>query len=416
MTAKTIDCIDCGEPVPYGRLSCPACGALLASVAGALRSPVRHVVDAETGPAHVAVEPAAEVGSPDEAEPELDAREIPAPSPTVEPDRDETVEPGSPVELDPAVELASVNNAAVEPAEPGPDEDVEPEPVAFAEPVEDVESEPVAFAEPGEPAEPEPVGELAEPAGPADVAAAVAMPQPSASVLGATEPPRWPPLDEPEAIPVPGPYRVQAASVPDGPATSAAAYRPPAFALATATTAGRRWPGFGGSSHLDSTVPTAEATADDTTETEAGSAARFVEFAGWFVVIGAALSALGFLLPWSRVVIGAAHIGGYFDSWGLASPTHLIVLAGLLVVLALGIIRTAVPAWLRTGVLGLAAGGILIGLAWPYVVGPLGSDVGVTVIVLGGVALGIGGVVGSWATRHAVVGPVRLSAWCRQRR
>jgi hypothetical protein len=113
------------------------------------------------------------------------------------------------------------------------------------------------------------------------------------------------------------------------------------------------------------------------------------------------LSALGFLLPWSRVVIGAAHIGGYFDSWGLASPTHMVVLAGILVVLALGIIRTSVPAWLRTGVLGLAAGGILIGLAWPYVVGPLGADVGVTVIVLGGVALEIGGVVGSWATRHA---------------
>ena len=34
MTTKTIDCIDCGASVPYGRLSCPACGALLASVAG----------------------------------------------------------------------------------------------------------------------------------------------------------------------------------------------------------------------------------------------------------------------------------------------------------------------------------------------------------------------------------------------
>ena len=34
MTMKTIACTDCGEAVPYGRLSCPACGALLASVTG----------------------------------------------------------------------------------------------------------------------------------------------------------------------------------------------------------------------------------------------------------------------------------------------------------------------------------------------------------------------------------------------
>ncbi|HEX6868089.1 MAG TPA: hypothetical protein VF119_04745, partial [Candidatus Limnocylindrales bacterium] len=34
MTTKTIDCAECGESVPYGRLSCPSCGSLLASVTG----------------------------------------------------------------------------------------------------------------------------------------------------------------------------------------------------------------------------------------------------------------------------------------------------------------------------------------------------------------------------------------------
>ncbi len=36
MTSKTFDCAECGASVPYGRLSCPTCGALLASVTGAL--------------------------------------------------------------------------------------------------------------------------------------------------------------------------------------------------------------------------------------------------------------------------------------------------------------------------------------------------------------------------------------------
>jgi len=37
MSSQSIVCVSCGAPVPYGRLSCPACGELLASVAGAPR-------------------------------------------------------------------------------------------------------------------------------------------------------------------------------------------------------------------------------------------------------------------------------------------------------------------------------------------------------------------------------------------
>jgi hypothetical protein len=175
----------------------------------------------------------------------------------------------------------------------------------------------------------------------------------------------------------------------------------PAWTASTGTT------GSGGSGGIDSNAP-ANATAigspaDDTVQVDA--AARYVEIAGWFVIVGAAMATLGFLLPWSRVVIGAAHIGGYFDSWGLASPTHMLVLAGLLVVLGLGIIRTPIPVWLRTGVLGLATGSLLIGLVWPYIVGPLGSDVGALVTGLGGLGLAIGGVLASWATRHALEEP-----------
>ena len=134
--------------------------------------------------------------------------------------------------------------------------------------------------------------------------------------------------------------------------------------------------------------------------------ARIVEIAGWFVVVGATMSLLGFLLPWSRVVIGASTAGGYFDGWGLASPTHLFVFIGLLAVLALAVRRRPVPAWISSGVLGLVFGGLLLGLAWPYLVGPLGADVGLTLITLGGVALLIGGVVALWATRHVEAEPL----------
>jgi hypothetical protein len=134
--------------------------------------------------------------------------------------------------------------------------------------------------------------------------------------------------------------------------------------------------------------------------------ARFVEIAGWFIVVGSTMSLLGFLLPWSRVVIGASTVGGYFDGWGLASPTHLFVFTGLLAVLALAIRGRPVPAWISSGILGLVFGGLLLGLAWPYVVGPLGADVGLTMTLLGGVALLIGGVVALWATRHVAAEPL----------
>jgi hypothetical protein len=134
-------------------------------------------------------------------------------------------------------------------------------------------------------------------------------------------------------------------------------------------------------------------------------AATFVDIAGWFVIVGSTMSLLGFLLPWSASVIGARGVGGYFNGWGLASPTHLLVFGSLLVVLALGIMRTRVPAWLGTGVLGLGVGGLVVGLVWPYIVGPLGADVGVTVTALGALALVIGGALSSWATRHGAVDP-----------
>ena len=292
MTTKTVACVDCGESVPYGRLSCSACGALLASVAGAWRS---------------SAVPAGAAGR---------------------------VEPDEFIEAD----LSAVSAES-------------------AEPIEAAESVPAAW----------PFGQ--------SLADAVDDPEPA--------------------------YRAAPTGV----------YRPPALAFSTATataTAGAtNWP--------SATVPVAAGQGAISSETAATGeaaprapavpAARFVEISGWFVIVGAAMAALGFLLPWSRVVIGARSFGGYFDSWGLASPTHVLVLLAILATLALGILQTPIPTWLRSGVVGLALGGLLVGLTWPYLVGPLGADVGIVIVALGGLALVIGGVVASWATRHPEVEP-----------
>ena len=113
------------------------------------------------------------------------------------------------------------------------------------------------------------------------------------------------------------------------------------------------------------------------------------------------MAALGFVLPWSVAVIGARGYGGYLDAWGLASPTHVVALAVVLLTLALGVVKTTVPAWLRSGVLGLALGGLLIGLTWPYAIGSLGAEIGAMLVTLGGLSLVVGGGVAIWSDRHA---------------
>jgi hypothetical protein len=224
----------------------------------------------------------------------------------------------------------------------------------------------------------------------------------------------WAPLVEPAPALIGRPYQRHLASevVPMTAARPPSAYRPPSPAMAMAMGATATWATDG--SRLD---PSTGDPADRERPAKPAKERyrwlesipepeRFVEIAGWFIVVGATMSLLGFLLPWSRVVIGASTIGGYFDGWGLASPTHLLVFVGLLGVLALALRRGPLAPWISSGILGLVFGGLLLGLAWPYLIGPLGSDVGLTMTALGAIALLIGGVVTLWATRHVAVEPV----------
>lgn len=54
MTVRSIGCAACGADVPPGRLSCPACGELLASVSGGVRSPVGDGPEPRPAPAPAA--------------------------------------------------------------------------------------------------------------------------------------------------------------------------------------------------------------------------------------------------------------------------------------------------------------------------------------------------------------------------
>jgi hypothetical protein len=128
--------------------------------------------------------------------------------------------------------------------------------------------------------------------------------------------------------------------------------------------------------------------------------------AGWLMIIGSAVAILGFLLPWSQTVIGAEGVGSYFDTWGMANASHLLVVLALLAALGLAIVANPLPTWIRTCAVGLLVGGLLVGLTWPYLFGPLGAGPGVMSIMVGGLMLSMAGLLDLIEARHATSEPV----------
>jgi hypothetical protein len=103
-------------------------------------------------------------------------------------------------------------------------------------------------------------------------------------------------------------------------------------------------------------------------------------------------------------MIGSAG-DGYLDQWGLAGPGHVLIVVGLGLILAGALIPNRIPAWLRLGVPGLVIGAILIGLVWPYVLGPLGALPGAFLSLAGALTL-VGASIGSIVVdRHAARPP-----------
>ena len=129
-------------------------------------------------------------------------------------------------------------------------------------------------------------------------------------------------------------------------------------------------------------------------------------------IAGGVLAMLGFVVPWARTMIGS---GGdrYIDNWGLAGPGHLFVGIALGVIVALTVVPNRIPAWLRLGIPGLMLGSLLVGLAWPYVFGPLGPQVGTYLSLLGALVLVGAGIACLVTDRHSGATFGRLTAASR---
>lgn len=303
MASRTTVCPSCQEAVPSGRLSCPACGLLLASVAGA--PPARR-----RAPKPAAPEPVAAVAS----EPKPAGAYVPPAT-------------SSGPFLLPARAWAGITSAS-------------PRPMAG-------------------------LGLAARPM--ATAGGAVAMSSASTGgilVKVPTRPPAAPPSRPTAAAPAPQPAP-----------TTTAVGAPQATSATDAT--------------------------DDAFE------ATWIEAAaGWLMIIGSAVAILGFLLPWSRTVIGAEGAGTYFDTWGIANPSHVLVVLALAAALGLAIVANPIPTWVRTCAVGVALGGLLVGLTWPYLFGPLGAGPGVLAILVGGIMLAVAGILDLVEARHAQTDPL----------
>ena len=72
---------------------------------------------------------------------------------------------------------------------------------------------------------------------------------------------------------------------------------------------------------------------------------------------------------------------------GLTGPGHILVLVAAIVIAVLAVVPNRIPAWLRSGVAGLLLGMFVIGLVWPYIVGPLGASIGSLMDLVGSIVL-----------------------------
>lgn len=116
---------------------------------------------------------------------------------------------------------------------------------------------------------------------------------------------------------------------------------------------------------------------------------------GWATSVGSGLAALSVVLPWAKNGVAGGQLGtGYLAQWGLANPAYLLLLAAGLAMLLVTILPNRLPQAIREVALPLLLGGFLLGLAWSYATGPFGTGTGVGTMVVGAALLVTGGALG----------------------
>jgi hypothetical protein len=369
MTAQSIVCGSCVADVPYGRLSCPSCGELLASVAGSRRS-LASAARSRVPEARSTV-PETRPAVPDVL---YDAGA--APSGAVV-DGQLALE-STPRDVDAELPWAASSGhrmAHVDETNGSATDDPDDDDAAFVDGGASSVTAGPAWAAGGTGL----TGSRTPSYMPRGTAAAAGV-RASAVIAGTAAAAASPSFAGPGAYVPPMPVTV----VPAGPLAPA-----------------REWAGHGPeSSRTSDGAATAPVGPAASPAPAADRQARFAEFVGWLSVAGAAFAAVGFLLPWGQVVIGAAGVG-YFDRWGLSGPGHVIIALGMLAVLGLALIKNDIPAWIRTGLVGLGLGAYLLGLVWPYIFALPGTGPGALIAAIGAVALTVAGLLALITDRHA---------------
>ena len=347
MSSKAIVCTACSAAVPYGRLSCPACGELLASVAGAVRSAV-------------------------------------ATAPTKRASRAARPTPSVLVDVAPVTEL--------------PETEL-PEPVSFGWDAAPAQDRPLDDAA---------LDLSVARSGPAFVEPTTFTPsslEPSSTDEGPAwdrTTPDWPEAQtqwrEARQTPMPAPVMVTSPSLANAPG----AYVPPMLPGMPAgpPAPARAWAGQPAGDPVANVAGAASTSSSSSSADSLVDPARLTEFMGWLAAAGSAMAAVGFLLPWGISVIGATGVD-YVDRWGMAGPFHPLVVLGVLALLGLALVPNRIPLWIRVGLPGLGLGALLLGLVWPYMLYLPGKGPGVVVVALGAIILLAAGIAALVADRHA---------------
>lgn len=393
MTTKTVVCPTCDASLNAGRFTCPTCGTLVAAVATAIRPLSAAERDAyEQRIARVrqgavadpaAVEPA--VADPAAVEPAV--AEPAAAKPVVADSASTTAAVAQRIEPEPQPAApAELAEPSVPHPAPAADERVERAPAPRTprqrvRPRAEVATAPLIPDEPDRPVGPWITGidEVLASAAPASTVAATA-PGPSWPTL-----PSWPPP------PTEAPPDAPAVRVPAGLYLPPSAVLPPGDALPLSSTNGPH----------HSAAPAISSRTQPGTPTEKASIRLSAVVGARVLAAGASIAALGFFLPWANFIIGSARNGGWIDQLGFAGSGHPALLPVLLAIAAVGVTAERLPTWVRPGVPAIAIGGLLLGIAWPYIFGAYGAWTGIYVVTLGALLLIAGGWLDLRSSRHA---------------